>query len=350
MTSTPFLNLPILASAQAQKHVTMNEALCALDALAHLAVKSRVSSSPPASPFEAERYLVPQTGAGSFAQQSNKIAVFLAGHWQFFDPQAGWLVWVKDEGTYLIYDGALWRELSSLSDLVSASELSEGSLQSLGVGAAPSPDQKLIVSSNNTAITHDPSGSGSALLRVNKAASGNEAGVALLSNWVTKALLGLLGDDGVSLKVSADGSTFREAMRIDGVTGAVSFQQNETVLSRSENGAESRWVTVEEELNPLGGSFSSSIVLPARSVVFAVTTRVLQTITGASSWSYGTAAEPQKFANGLGGAQGSVNDGLASAMTVYSDTPIQFTANGGAFSGGKIRLALHYFKPAAPTS
>ncbi len=46
MTDTPHLALPLLAAAQAQKHVTHNEALAMIDALVHLAVKERFTGPP----------------------------------------------------------------------------------------------------------------------------------------------------------------------------------------------------------------------------------------------------------------------------------------------------------------
>ena len=44
---TTLLNLPYIAAAQAQKHVTHNDALNVLDALVQLSVLSDTVSSPP---------------------------------------------------------------------------------------------------------------------------------------------------------------------------------------------------------------------------------------------------------------------------------------------------------------
>jgi len=55
MTDTPHLGLPTLAAAQAQKHVTHNEALHRLDALVMLAVADRDLAAPPAAPAEGDR-------------------------------------------------------------------------------------------------------------------------------------------------------------------------------------------------------------------------------------------------------------------------------------------------------
>src|SRR5215213_4910455 len=58
MTTTPHLALPLIAAAQAQKYVTHNEALFAVDALLHCAVKDKDLAAPPASPAEGDRYII----------------------------------------------------------------------------------------------------------------------------------------------------------------------------------------------------------------------------------------------------------------------------------------------------
>ena len=50
MDATPRLNLPYIAPQQAQKQVTYNEAMRALDVLVHPVVKSRTIVTPPGSP------------------------------------------------------------------------------------------------------------------------------------------------------------------------------------------------------------------------------------------------------------------------------------------------------------
>ncbi|MBS2268064.1 DUF2793 domain-containing protein, partial [Salmonella enterica subsp. enterica serovar Typhimurium] len=56
MDQTPNLQLPYIAPSQAQKHVTHNEAIRALDALVQLCVASRTLKEPPAEPREGNRY------------------------------------------------------------------------------------------------------------------------------------------------------------------------------------------------------------------------------------------------------------------------------------------------------
>src|SRR3990170_7333826 len=104
----PNLGLPQLAADQAQKHVTVNEALLDLDALVQLAVLDRSLAAPPGSPAQGARYLVAASPTGAWAGHANHIAVWLDGAWRFFIPGVGWLAWVIDEGAILAWNGSAW--------------------------------------------------------------------------------------------------------------------------------------------------------------------------------------------------------------------------------------------------
>jgi hypothetical protein len=65
MSETPNLSLPLLAAAQAQKHVTHNEALLALDALVQCAVLDRDLAAHPPPPENGERYIVGPSPSGA---------------------------------------------------------------------------------------------------------------------------------------------------------------------------------------------------------------------------------------------------------------------------------------------
>jgi hypothetical protein len=105
---TPKLMLPLLAAGQAQKHVTLNEALYALDSLAQIGVRSSVWSSPPASPAEGDAFIVPEVAYGAWAGKGGRIALFQDQHWQFFTPRLGWAAYVEDSARLLIHDGTQW--------------------------------------------------------------------------------------------------------------------------------------------------------------------------------------------------------------------------------------------------
>ena len=79
MTDTVHLGLPTIEGAQAQKHVTHNEALGILDALVMLSVIDRDVAAPPGSPAEGDRYLVKPPGSGGFAGKDNQVAHYIDG-------------------------------------------------------------------------------------------------------------------------------------------------------------------------------------------------------------------------------------------------------------------------------
>lgn len=107
----------------------------------------------------------------------------------------------------------------------------------------------------------------------------------------------------------------------------------------------------EEELT-LSGAFAqtSTALIPNRAVVVGVSTRTTQTVTGASSYDCGISGEQSKFGGSLGAAAGSTNIGVIGPTAFYADTPIRITANGASFTGGKVRVAIHYIESRAPAS
>jgi lysophospholipase L1-like esterase len=108
MDSTPNLQLPYLMAAQAQKHVTHNDALRALDALVQLAVLDKDLTAPPGSPADGSRYIVAASPSGAWTGQAAKIAAWQDGAWAFYVPREGWRAWVADEDTTYAYTGAAW--------------------------------------------------------------------------------------------------------------------------------------------------------------------------------------------------------------------------------------------------
>lgn len=125
-----------------------------------------------------------------------------------------------------------------------------------------------------------------------------------------------------------------------------------SLISLTPNGAESRIVTVEEELSLSGASVSSTTVIPNRAVVFGVSTLTTEDVTGVWQYHCGISGQPEKFGGYLGIAAGSNNAGVIGPEAFYADTPVVITAHGdtGVFAGGKVRIALHYFLPVVPQS
>lgn len=100
--------LPLLQPAQAQKHVTVNDALMRVDGLLNLVLQSTAMAAPPAQVTDGMCYGVPAEGAGAWAGQGGRIAIGANGGWVFTAPEAGQRAWVMDQGCQAVWDGANW--------------------------------------------------------------------------------------------------------------------------------------------------------------------------------------------------------------------------------------------------
>ena len=89
------LSLPYIHAAQAQKHVTHNEAIRALDAIVQLAVLDRDLTAPPGSPAEGDRYIVAEAPTGAWSGRAGDVAAFQDGAWVFLSPREGWRAWIS---------------------------------------------------------------------------------------------------------------------------------------------------------------------------------------------------------------------------------------------------------------
>lgn len=106
--ATDILGLPTLAAAQAQKHVTMNEALIALDHLAQIGVIEVGLDTPPGSPSDGDRYIIGGSPTGAWAGQADKLTALEDGAWRFYSPFEGLQVWASDDNITYVYDGTDW--------------------------------------------------------------------------------------------------------------------------------------------------------------------------------------------------------------------------------------------------
>lgn len=109
MSDTAQLNLPLLSPSQAQKHVTVNEALTRLDGMVQLRLMSITSSVPPAIFADGDCYGVPASATGAWAGQDGMIAIALNEGWDFITPRIGFHAFVIDAGAPAIFDGTSWR-------------------------------------------------------------------------------------------------------------------------------------------------------------------------------------------------------------------------------------------------
>lgn len=227
MSSTPQIGLPLVQPSQAQKHVTVNEALVLIDGLLHLQLQSTTLTTPVVPVVDGACYFVPPNATDAWTGHEGSVAIGSAGGWVFAAPRPGWRCWVADLGREQRFDGTAWVDVT---------------------------------------------------------------------------------------------------------------------LSGSSSGASARMQTIEFDYDVVaGGAQDTGLSITAPSLLYAVSARVLEDITGtASSWRLGSPGATDRFGSSLGMASGSYANGLLGQPTAYyTSEVIRIEPEGGDFAGGRVRLALH---------
>lgn len=252
MENSANLALPYIMPSQAQKHVTHNEALELLDALVQCAVADRDMSAPPAAPVEGERHIVAEGGIDAWQGQDGRIALWRDGGWRFFAPGRGWVAFVIDEQALVHWSGSGWEkvqaELPPLQNLAL-----------LGVGTTANAANPFAAKLNKalwTALAAAEGGDGNLRCTLNKEGPANVVALLMQSNWNGRAEIGLAGDDDLTIKVSADGATWKEALRVDRHSGAVALPHSKILRDALIN------------LLPDAGRFAAGKGLPAETFAF----------------------------------------------------------------------------------
>ncbi len=219
MTNTPLLALPLLAAAQAQKHVTMNEALFLVDALTQIAVKEQNRSAPPEKPDPGDRYLIGATPSGAFVGKAGMLAAFDGNGWNYTTPKAGFLIYVTSENRLYVHDGVALRNVRDVSAAID-------SLFRLGIGTGTDLNNVLSVKGMSAlfaALGSGEGGNGSFRFTLNKEKSASVLSQLYQTGWSGRAETGLMGDDQYRIKVSPDGANWFESFVVDSASGAARF-------------------------------------------------------------------------------------------------------------------------------
>ena len=214
-TYTPRLGLPFIEAAQAQKHVTHNVALERLDTIVQLQVQQFGTETPPTAPLEGQSWALGADPTGVWAGQTARIATFSGGGWIYLIPQPGWRAWGLAEAVLRVWTATGWVTLGlTLGDI--------DTLPQLGLNASADGTNRLTVAAAATLFTHDGAGH---QIKVNKADAGTTASLLFQSGFSGRAEMGLAGSDDLSVKVSADGATWRSALTAQADTGGVTLHQ-----------------------------------------------------------------------------------------------------------------------------
>ncbi|MHA6265357.1 DUF2793 domain-containing protein [uncultured Aliiroseovarius sp.] len=197
-TST-VLSLPLIQPAQAQKHVTHNEAIRLLDILVQLVVNSADDTTPPPGATDGDRHIVPVGATGDWSGKDHDIAFLEAGTWQFVTPQPGWRADVIATAGQMRFDGSQWLAVVPPTN----------NLNMVGINTSADLTNRLAVAADASLLSHDGA---SHQLKINKASAGDTSTLLFQSNWSGRAEMGLAGGDDFSIKTSADGSTWQDTL------------------------------------------------------------------------------------------------------------------------------------------
>ena len=151
----------------------------------------------------------------------------------------------------------------------------------------------------------------------------------------------------------APGVGWRAWIADEGLTGVydgVRWRVSGEALNDTPFGASTAMRALEAEVTLAGPETDLGVVIPNRAIVFAVSTRTTEAVQGATSYDCGVPSEANKFGGLLGAAMGSTNVGVVGPTAYYADTPVRFTANGGDFTGGRVRAVIHYLECLAPSA
>jgi hypothetical protein len=166
------------------------------------------------------------------------------------------------------------------------------------------------------------------------------------SGWVyIKPFKGLIvynESDNISYRFS---TLNYSALSSGGSSGGSSFtlpNSNTQQIVETASSASTGLGILEEELTLTGASVTSTIMIPSRSIVEAVCVRTTHHVTGAAAYDCGVTGETTKYGGRLSVFADSVNIGVTGPTAFYSPTSIILTAQGGSFTGGRVRVSIHY--------
>lgn len=201
------LHLPFILPSQAQKHVTYNTAVERLDALVQLVLEDVDVTTPPSLPEEGQVWALGAVPTDAWAGQSGQLAQWVSPGWAFYTPQEGWQAWNKAAAQPTSYDGSAW--------------VAAGGNQNqpgLGIGTSWDANNRMAISSPASLFTHEGNGH---QLKINKAGETDTASLLFQSGFTGHAEMGLAGNTDFSVKVSPDGASWMDALRVEASTGLV---------------------------------------------------------------------------------------------------------------------------------
>jgi hypothetical protein len=113
------------------------------------------------------------------------------------------------------------------------------------------------------------------------------------------------------------------------------------LLAQAQHGGALSASCLEQLVALSGATTTPGLQIPANALLLGVSNRVVTPITGAISYSCGIAGNTTLFGSSLGVGAGASNVGMIGPDPIYSATSIVYTAAGGNFTGGAVRMTIH---------
>jgi hypothetical protein len=113
MFETNQFKLPLLQASQAQKHVTVNEAIARLDAVAQLRIETLTATVPPQVGVDGETYWVASGATGAWFGMDGQLSIYSNGAWVFLNPKEGWSAWIVDMAKEFRFVAGTWLEITT---------------------------------------------------------------------------------------------------------------------------------------------------------------------------------------------------------------------------------------------
>ena len=108
MNKSSHLNFDLIMQNQAQKEVTVNEALVAIDAILNTGVKKLFVNDPVNNPGSGDLYIVGPNPTGPWSGESYNIAYYYVNDWHFIVPNIGMTLWAQEYNQMYTYNSNGW--------------------------------------------------------------------------------------------------------------------------------------------------------------------------------------------------------------------------------------------------
>lgn len=321
--NTPNLSMPYIMPAQAQKHVTHNEALQIIDAVGQLCLEAIGQTTPPATAPNGLVWAVGTAPTGLWYNHDNELAIRAGNGWIFVPPQEGWSAWDRASASHRVWQSGAW-ETVPISNV-----------PGVGIGTGYDDINRLSVFSEATLLSH---AGGGHQLKINKASPIDTASLLFQTAWSGRAEMGLAGDDGFAVKVSADGAAWSDAIKANPATGRVALSNGVTVPAGT---AAAPSVSFEADADtgvfrPAADQLGLAVGGVSRAVVTATALQVSVPITGAAVVSSATdVAAGKLLTTNPGPAQAYRRGNVLGAVTQASGVPTGGLIERGSNANGQ---------------